>query len=324
MTYDGIGRENRMSTRHLVDPQIREMLDMPSLDLTAETLPEIRANPLFTGELVPPPPFPVSEVFAPVPDAPDVRLVIMNPPSARIDRGAVLHLHGGGMVVGTADRAVADKPQLALAHDCVVVSVDYRLAPETPFPGPQEDNYAALLWLADNAASLGVDPARIVVMGESAGGGLAASLALMTRDRGGPALAGQVLIYPMLDWRTGGADCPYANRHTGEWVWTREKNRFGWDALRGDYEPIDARKAWFSPALADDLARLPPAYLCTGALDLFLDEDLAYARRLIDSGVPTELHVYPGAIHAFEMVPETTLAEQAATDLRRGLARLLG
>ncbi len=210
-----------MSTRHLVDPQILEMLDMPSLELTAETLPEIRVNPMFTGELVPPPPFPVSEAFAPVPDAPDVRLVVMNPPSTPTDRGAVLHNHGGGMVVGTADRAVADKPQLALEHDCVVVSVDYRLAPETPFPGPQEDNYAALLWLVDNAASLGVDPAKIVVMGESAGGGLAAGLALMARDRGGPKLAGQVLIYPMLDWRTGGPDDLYQNRHTGEFVWTR-------------------------------------------------------------------------------------------------------
>jgi acetyl esterase len=313
-----------MTTRHLVDPQILEMLDMPSLELTAESLPEIRANPMFTGEGLRPPPFPVREEWAPVDGGPAVRLLVMDPPSQARDRGAVLYIHGGGMVVGTADSALEDKPQLALEHDCVVVSVDYRLAPETPFPGPQEDNYAALLWLVANAADLGVDPARIVVMGASAGGGLAASLALMARDRGGPPLAGQVLIYPMLDWRTGSAACPYNNRHTGEWVWTREKNRFGWEALRGDYQPVDERKGWFSPALADDLSNLPPAYISTGALDLFLDEDLDYGRRLVDCGVPTELHVYPGAIHAFEMVPGTTLAEQAATDLRRGLTRLLG
>jgi acetyl esterase len=311
-------------SRHLVDPQIIEMLDMPSLDLTDEALGEIRANPLFTGELVPPPPFPVSEAFAPVVGGPDVRLVVMNPPSEATGRAAILHLHGGGMVVGTPDRAVADKPHLALEHDCVVVSVDYRLAPETPFPGPQEDNYAALLWLAEKATSIGVDPARIVVMGESAGGGLAAALALMARDRSGPRLAGQVLIYPMLDWRTGGPDDLYRNRHTGEFVWTREKNRYGWEALRDSYQPTDARKGWFSPALAEDLSGLPSAYISTGALDLFLDEDLAHARRLIDCGVQTELHVYPGAIHAFEMVPDTALAEQAAMDLRRGLARLLG
>ncbi len=313
-----------MTSRHLIDPEIAVMLDMPPLDLNHETLPEIRVNPMFTGELAPPPPFPVSEAFAAVAGGPDVRMVIMNPPGTATSRGAVLHLHGGGMVVGTPNSAVEDKPHLALAHDCVVVSVDYRLAPETPFPGPQEDNYAALLWLVDNAASLGVDPARIVVMGESAGGGLAASLALMTRDRGGPPLAGQVLIYPMLDHRTGGPECPYANRHTGEWIWTREKNRFGGEALRGDYQPTDHRKHWFSPALADDLSGVAPAYISTGALDLFLDEDLAFARRLVDCGVPTELHVYPGAIHAFDMVPGTTLAEQAATDLTRGLGRLLG
>jgi len=311
-------------SRHLVDPQIIEMLDMPSLDLTDEALPEIRQNPLFTGELVPPPPFPVNEAFAPVYGAPDVRLVIMNPPSGATSRGAILHLHGGGMVVGTPDRAVADKPHLALEHDCVVVSVDYRLCPETPFPGPQQDNYAALLWLAEHGAELGVDPSRIVLMGESAGGGLAASLALMARDRKGPKLAGQVLIYPMLDWRTGGPDDRYRNRHTGEFIWTREKNRYGWEALRGDYQPNDERKGWFSPALAEDLADLPPAYISTGALDLFLDEDLDYARRLIDCGVQTELHVYPGAIHAFEMVPDTGLQAQAAMDLRRGLARLFG
>jgi triacylglycerol lipase len=310
-------------SRHLVDPQIIEMLDMPSLDLTSETLLEIRANPMFSGADLPPPPFPVREVFAPVAGGPDVRLLVMNPPTQSKSRGAVLYIHGGGMVVGSADSSLTDKPQLALEHDCVVVSVDYRLAPETPFPGPHEDCYGALQWLAANASELGVDPRRIVVMGGSAGGGLAASVALMTRDRHGPQLSGQVLIYPMLDWRTGGPDDPYRNRHTGEFIWTREKNQFGWAALRGDYVPADERKAWFSPTLAGDLSGLAPAYISTGALDLFLDEDLDYARRLIDCGVRTELHVYPGAIHAFEMVPDTALAAQAAMDLKRGLERLL-
>ena len=311
-------------TRHLVDLEIAPMLDMPDISLSHETLAEVRANPLFTGADLPPPPFPVTEAFAPSEHGPDVRLVVMKPPSQTTGRGAILHVHGGGMVVGVADAATFGKCPLALEHDAVVVSVDYRLAPETPFPGPQEDTYAALLWLVEHAAELGVDPQRVVVMGESAGGGLAASLAQMARDRGGPSLAGQVLVYPMLDWRTGGPECQHNNRHTGEWIWTRDKNRFGWEAMRGDYSPTDVRKGWFSPAFADDLSDLPPAYIVTGALDLFLDEDLAYARRLIDAGVPCELHVYPGAIHAFELVPETTLAHQAATDLRRGLGRLFG
>lgn len=310
-------------TRHLVDPQLGPLLDMPDRAIDAETLAEVRADPMFSAENLPPPPFPVREVFAPVPGAPDVKLVVMDPPSTAKGRGAILHIHGGGMVVGEAATSTVAKCPLALEHDVVIVSVDYRLAPETPFPGPQEDCYAALVWLAQNAASLGVDPARIVVMGESAGGGLAAATAQMARDKGGPVLAGQVLIYPMLDWRTGGPDDRYANRHTGEFIWTRAKNRFGWDSLRGSYAVDDARRGWFSPALATDLADLAPAYISTGALDLFLDEDMDYARRLIDAGVPAELHVYPGAIHAFEMVPGTVLSEQAAGDLRRGLQRLL-
>jgi triacylglycerol lipase len=311
-------------TRHLVDPEIAPMLEMPDRVISHETLEQLRGDPLFSGADLPPPPFPVTEAFAPGRHGPNVRLVVMNPPSEAKGRAAILHVHGGGMVVGTADAATVSKCPLALEHDAVVVSVDYRLAPETPFPGPQEDNYAALLWLVEHADELGVDPQRIVVMGESAGGGLAASLALMARDRGGPKLAGQVLIYPMLDWRTGGPECRWNNGHTGEWIWTRDKNRFGWEALRGDYAPTDERKGWFSPALAEDLSGLPPAYIVTGALDLFLDEDLDYARRLIDVGVSCELHVYPGAIHAFEMVPETRLAAQAASDLKRGLTRLFG
>ena len=315
---------DRRSTRHLVDPQILPMLDLPDRQLTAETLAAVRADPMFSGADLPPPPFPVREAWAPVQGGPDVRLLVMDPPGGASGRGAVLHIHGGGMVVGNADAGVPAKCALALEHGATVVSVDYRLAPETPFPGPQEDCYAALAWLVGAAPGLGIDPARIVVLGESAGGGLAAAVAQMVRDRGAPALTGQALIYPMLDWRTGGPQEVHGNRSTGEFIWTREKNRFGWESLRGDYQPADERKGWFSPALADDLSALAPAYIATGALDLFLDEDLDYARRLIDAGGMCELHVYPGAIHGFNMVPETRLLAQAAADLRRGLDRLLG
>ena len=311
-------------SRHLVDPEILPLLEGPAFELSVETLPEIRAHPMFDGSEVPEPPFPVSDAFAPVEGGPDVRMVVMNPPSDQAARAAILHIHGGGMVVGTPDNAKVDKPFLALAHDCVVVSVDYRLCPETPFPGPQEDCYAALLWLVDNAERLAVDPSRIVVMGESAGGGLAAAVAQMARDRGGPKLAGQALVYPMIDHRTGGPQDRWANRHTGEFIWTRDFNQFGWQALQGDYAADDDRKGWFSPALAQDLSGLPPCFMVTGALDLFLDEDLDYARRLIDGGVQTELHVYPGAIHAFDSIPETVLSGQFADDLERGLARLFG
>lgn len=255
--------------------------------------------------------------------APEVLLYIYNPESGRTKRPAILHIHGGGMVVGTAAMSLMSMPAIALAFDCVALSVDYRLAPETVFPGPQEDCYAGLEWLVANAERLGVDPARIFVMGESAGGGLAAALAHMVRDRAEYKLSGQVLTYPMLDHRTGGAECPWQNPMTGEFVWTREKNQFGWESLRGDYGVGDELAGWFSPSRAANLQGLPPAYLSVGALDLFLDEDLDYARRLAAAGVPVEMHVYPGAVHGFDMMANAAVSKQANADLMTALGRFL-
>jgi triacylglycerol lipase len=204
----------------------------------------------------------------------------------------------------------------------MAVSVDYRLAPETSFPGPQEDCYAALQWMTDNAATLGIDAKHIVVMGESAGGGLAASLTHMVRDRGNLHLAGQVLIYPMLDHRTGGPDCAWRNPTTGEFVWTRESNQFGWNALRGNYSADDDKKGWFSPSLAENLADLPPAFIGVGALDLFLDEDLDYARRLIASGVSVEAHVYAGGYHGFNIVRDASVSKAAQANLMAALQKM--
>ena len=127
----------------------------------------------------------------------------------------------------------------------------------------------------------------------------------------------------MLDHRTGSDACRWNNRTTGEFVWTRSANRFGWECLRGDYVPDDARKGWFSPALAEDLSGLPPTLLLTGSLDLFFDEDLEYARRLVDAGVPVELHSYPGAIHAFNIVQEAAVSQAFARDMLGGIPRLL-
>lgn len=313
-----------MSTRNLVDADILPLLDMPLLDLKRENLQSLRTDAAFQGSDVPPPSCPIVETFAKGRDgAPDVRLVVIDPPSRRNDRGAILYFHGGGMVLGSADMVRAGWPDDAGKLDCVIVSVDYRLAPETPFPGPQEDAYAALEWLVANAATLGVDPARVIVVGESAGGGLAASLAIMTRDRGGPFLAGQILLAPMLDYRVGGEKDPWRNRGTGEYVWTRSMNQFGWNCIRGNYDPSDDRKGWFSPALADDFANLPPSYVATGALDLFFDENVHFARCLVDAHVSCELHVYPGAVHAFGWLPEALISMQAKADLIRVLRRFL-
>ena len=228
------------------------------------------------------------------------------------------------MVIGSA-RSMQQAPSgMAAALGIPVASVEYRLAPDHPFPAPQNDCYAALQWLAAHADELGVDASRLGITGESAGGGLAAATALMARDLGGPALAAQFLTYPMLDHRTGSHECPYGNPTTGEFVWTRLHNQFGWEALRGDYAAVDERKGWFSPALAEDLAGLPPTWIGTGSLDLFLDEDLDYALRLVKAGVSVELHSYPGAIHAFNALTEAATAKAYTRDLLGAMARMLG
>lgn len=313
-----------MTTRHLVDPEIVPLIDlMPFRAFDRETLPQVRVESAARFAFLGTPPL-----------APDVKVIDgpggaleiywYDPAPGTANRPALLHIHGGGMIIGSARSMQHGPSGMAAALGIPVASVEYRLAPEHPFPAPQEDCLATLAWLAANAAALGVDPARIGIIGESAGGGLAAATALMARDTGGPALAAQFLTYPMLDHRTGGANCPHGNPATGEFVWTRAANVFGWEALRGDYPVDDARKGWFSPALADDLAGLPPTWIGTGSLDLFLDEDLAYARRLIAAGVPVELHCYPGAIHAFNAVADSRLAKAFNHDLLGAVARMLG
>lgn len=312
-----------MTTRHLIDPEVMPVLDfLPELQLSHDILPIMR-QAMATMETPGPVATPDIRLIPGRDGAPDVALHIFNADPARPPRPAILHIHGGGMVLGTADMASRSIGPIAQAMGFVAASVDYRLAPETAFPGPQEDCYAALDWLVTQADALGIDPQRIVVMGESAGGGLAAALALMARDRGDIALAGQILIYPMLDHRTGGPDCRWQSSSTGEFIWTRASNQFGWGALRGDYGCDDARKGWFSPALADDLAGLPPTYLGVGALDLFLDEDLDFVRRLAGAGVPVETHVYPGAIHAFDMVATARVAQQSRNDMTSAIRRML-
>lgn len=313
-----------MTTRHLIDPETLPLLElMPTRDFDDAVLAEMRglSNDRFAF-LGDPPIAPDVRTIA-GPDGP-LEVYLYDPAPGTRDRPALLHIHGGGMVMGSAASMQHGPSGVAAALGVPVASVEYRLAPEHAFPAPQEDCYAALLWLASEAAALGIDPARLGVMGESAGGGLAAAVAQMARDRGGPRLIAQVLTYPMLDHRTGGADCPYGNRTTGEFMWTRTSNRFGWGALRGDYGVDDHRKGWFSPTLAEDLTGLAPAWIGTGSLDLFLDENLDYARRLIDAGVPCELHVYPGGVHAFNALPEAGIARAFRRDYLGGMARMLG
>ena len=312
-----------MDTRHLVDPEVWPIVELlPSFEFDSKTLQLTRAGFASTAEAAEIP-IPASVRTATRADGSAIELYVFDPNPGVTGRSTLFHIHGGGMILGSAKDMQAGPSAMAAALGIPVISVEYRLAPETPFPGPQQDCLNGLVWVTANAAELGIDPARIAIIGESAGGGLAAATALMARDTGGPKLAAQVLIYPMLDHSTGGNACRWSNRSTGEWVWTRSANQFGWEALRGDYAADDAHKGWFSPALADNLSGLPPTLLLTGSLDLFFDEDLDYARRLVDSGVPVELHSYPGAIHAFNMMAEAAISQAFSRDLMTGTARLL-
>jgi len=253
--------------------------------------------------------------------APDLRVYAVNSTAGSAPRAAILHTHGGGFVLGDAKASLNAIQEVALALDCVIVTVDYRLAPETHFPGSLEDNYAGLKWLYQNADELGVDRSRIALMGESAGGGHAAMLAIAARDRGEVPLVYQALIYPMLDDRTGSTrkTPPYM----GAVIWTPEANRFGWTSLLG--VPAGSARVPYGavPARIRDLRGLPPAFIGVGSIDLFVDEDIDYARRLIDAGVPTELNVVPGAFHGFDFVGTTSIAKQFKSALIAALASAL-
>lgn len=311
-------------TLHLVDPELRPLVEaLPPITLTKELLPAVR-----TAE-APLPPQPdvsatVSAEWLAVPGpagAPDVTLGVYRPVGAQAPLPCVFHIHGGGYVVGSAQASEAVIRPFAAALDCVVVSVEYRLAPETRFPGAIEDCHAALAWTFRNAAALGIDAGRIGVMGESAGGGLAAALALLARDRGEYPLAFQTLIYPMIDDRTCIADPPHP--YTGEFVWTAQNNAFGWSSLLGVPPGSDGVSPYAAAARATDVSRLPPTFISTGALDLFLEEDLEYARRLTRAGVPVELHVYPGAYHGFDFFTTAPIALEARQHLMNALRRAL-
>ena len=230
-----------MDTRHLVDRQIAPIIDLfPRADLDAAPITQIRAKAAETYSILPPPVIAPERLRVPsVHGGPEIPVFLYRPAETRMGGGAILHIHGGGMVMGSVEQMQAGPAMLAATAGVPVASVEYRLAPEHPFPAPQQDCHSALVWLAGQADGLGFDADRIIVAGESAGGGLAAALAIMARDLGGPPVAGQLLTYPMLDHRTGSDACPYKNPTTGEFIWTRASNRFGWRALQGDYRIDD-------------------------------------------------------------------------------------
>jgi len=302
----------------LVNPQFRgplqSMPDLSSMEWTTAILPMFREGSRGLARPLLPAPAVVKQMIAGPRGAPEVPLYITGA-KAGASKPAVLHIHGGGFMAGSAADSRRDIQELAVNHDCVAITVDYRLAPETPFAGSLEDNYTALLWMYTNAAELGIDRSRIAIKGESAGGTHAAALAIAARDRGEVPLCLQVLIYPALDDRTGSTNPvpPYI----GHYVWTAAANRFAWTQLLG--KPAGAiagatvgsgqPPAGAVPARVENLAGLPAAWIGVGSVDLFANEDVEYGRRLLQAGVSTELHLVPGGYHGFDIfVPQAPLS----------------
>jgi acetyl esterase/lipase len=299
----------------------------PPDGLRPETIPVTRRKMAAMGspsneELARGGAFAVEERTVPGPaDAPDISLLICRPTTATAPWPAIYHIHGGGMVVGDCRTGLPGILDWAEELQAAVVSVEYRLAPETPHPGPVEDCYAGLVWCAAHARELGIDPERIVLIGASAGGGLTAAVALMARDRGGPAALGQLLMCPMLDDRN---DTPSAVQMAGLGVWDRTSNETGWNALLGDARGTEGVSPYAAPARATDLSGLPPAFIDVGSAETFRDEDVSYASRIWQAGGSAELHVWPGGFHGFAgMAPRAAVSRDAQAAPLRWLRRLL-
>ena len=255
-----------------------------------------------------------------IPGEPDVVVRVHRPRGSDGPLPCIYSIHGGGYVLGSY---AMDDPRFDAwcpRFGCVGVSVEYRLSPETPFPGPLDDCYRGLEWVHRHHRELGIDPDRIGIAGVSAGGGLAAALALLARDRGEVPLRFQLLDCPMLDDR----QITPSSQLEGLHIWTRESNTFGWRSYLGDRYGSDELPPYAAAARAEDLSDLPPAYVCVGAVDGFRDEDIAYAMRLNQAGVPAELHVFPGAPHGVMMFTETAVAKRYTRTLDEWLGRQLG
>ena len=245
--------------------------------------------------------------------SPDITVLVMAPAHFAGPRPAVYHIHGGAMVAGDRYMSAAMLAEWVAALDVVVVSVEYRLAPEHPHPAPIDDCYTGLEWLAQNAENLDVDPHRLIVFGSSAGGGLAAATALLARDRNGPALSHQILSCPMLDDRMA---TPSTHMPDPDSAGFRQSIGTAWTALLGDAAGTAEASVYAAPARALDLAGLPPAYIDVGGSEIFRDEAIDYGRRLSDAGVPVELHVWPGGFHGFNSLVPHAGVSQAANDAR--------
>jgi acetyl esterase/lipase len=308
-----------MSRRDLIDPEARVPLDqlLEALPGGFNAIPDIvqrraTVEAMLAGIEVPDNPNVTKEDrTVPGPDGePDISVRIYRPRNAQGDLPGVYFIHGGGMILGNVQ---GEDPVATLICDqvgAIVVSVEYRLSPEHPHPAPVEDCYAGLVWMAKNAQELGFDANRLGIYGGSAGGGLTIATALLARDRGGPAITFMMPIYPMIDDTNTTAS---SHEITDIGIWDREGNIQAWEWYLGG-KPADQYAA---PTRAADLSGLPPAFIDVGTVDLFRDEDISFAQRLMQAGVPVEMHVHPGSYHAAE-----TFAADAALSQRTWALRI--
>lgn len=315
--------------RGRLDPAHRALLDLIPEGLT--DLSRIDRSRLLTAQLM----AAAAERAAPVEgvltsdhmipstsERPALMIRLYTPVGVDRPMPAMLYIHGGGFVLGEVGHFDAQCQQLARGADLVVASVEYRRAPEHPYPAPLHDSFAALRWLHRAAEDLGIDPGRIGVGGTSAGAGLAAGLALFVRDQGGPPIAFQFLEAPMLDHR--GATASSRSIDDAK-VWNRAANETAWRAFLGEDHLEREVEPYASPAIAADLSRLPPAYLCIGAHDIFRDEAFEYARRLLEAGVPTEFHAYEMGFHgSVRALPTEEVSRRWRTDATMAVRRLAG
>lgn len=301
-------------TRQELDPSITEAIGLIDFgDLTVEKLAELRVD--FSI----PVPDTVEWEDRIVPGEPDVPVRVYRSPGSGIPAPCIYSMHGGGYVLGSRELDNAAFAGWCPDLGVVGVSVEYRLAPETPYPGPLEDCYRGLLWCFEHADELGIDTSRIGIAGVSAGGGLAAALALLVRERAEVSVAFQLLDCPMLDDRQQ----TVSSREDGLPVWSRHSNEFGWRSYLGELYGRDEVPSTAAPARAANLSGLPPAFVSVGTVDGFRDEDVLYAMRLNDAEVPTELHVYPGLCHGYQIAVDAPVVQQSRRDVTRWLRRRL-
>jgi acetyl esterase/lipase len=292
--------------------------------ITPEMIPAMRAAPVtaLLTDLLDGRKISHREVTIPGHQGDDIILSVF----AREDHDAagpgIYHTHGGGMIMGDRFTGIEVPLEWVERFDAVCVSVEYRLAPEFPDPYLVEDCYAGLAWTAGHAAELGISPDRIIIAGGSAGGGLAAGTTLLARDRQGPPLSGQVLIYPMLDDRNTTVS---SRQYSGIGVWDRGSNETGWAAYLGDRRGGGDVSIYAAPARATDLSGLPPAFIDVASAEVFRDETIAYASQIWADGGVAELHVWPGGFHGFDlMAPHTQLAQAARQVRTSWVARHIG